>query len=293
MQNTVGNMTRAFLAVIALTCLTALPATAQDCTEWEDKPFWEKVTPEQVQICLDNGARLYSTPSQAITPLHSAVKYSNNPKVIIALLDAGADVNARAPNGRTVYATPLHLAAQHSKTPKVVKILLDAGAEVDALLGTGDWNGTVLRTPLHQAAKHNENAEIITLLLQAGADVNLNENPTFAGLSALNIELSTRIYASGRTAVYFAAKYNKNPKIITALINAGADINTRDSKFKRTPLHLAALWNENPEVVMVLLNAGADGKIKDRDGITAFRIARKNRAVKKSPAYQALKDASK
>ena len=293
MQNTIAQMIRATLAVIALTCLTALPAQAQDCRGWEDKPFWEKVTPEQVQICLDNGARVYSTPSQAITPLHSAVKYSNNPKVIIALLDAGADVNARAPNGRTVSATPLHLAAKHNKNSKVIKILLDAGAEVDALLGTSDWNGTVLRTPLHQAAEHNENAEIITLLLQAGADVNLNENPTFAGLSASNIGLNTRINASGRTAVYFAAKYNKNPEIMTALINAGADINTRDSKFKRTPLHLAALWNENPEVVMVLLNAGADGKIKDRDGITAFSLAKRNRAVKKSPAYQVLEDASR
>ena len=70
------------------------------------------------------------------TPLHWAAAFSPNPAVIAALLDAGADLEARGSWGKM----PLHRAAESNKNPAVIAALLDAGAN------------HVGNTPLHHAA---------------------------------------------------------------------------------------------------------------------------------------------
>ena len=76
-----------------------------------------------------------------------------------ALLDAGADVNARSANDLSVL--PLHsaVAGDHAE---VAALLIDAGADVNARQRHG-W------TPLHGAAQ-NGAAETVERLLAAGAD---------------------------------------------------------------------------------------------------------------------------
>jgi ankyrin repeat protein len=76
-----------------------------------------------------------------------------------ALLDAGADVNARSANDFSVL--PLHsaVAGDHAG---VAAVLIDAGADVNARQRHG-W------TPLHGAAQ-NGAAETVERLLGAGAD---------------------------------------------------------------------------------------------------------------------------
>ena len=54
------------------------------------------------------------------------------PEIITALIDGGADPNARSERGRT----PLHLAAEHNENRGVVEVLLDGGA--DAALRDGE-----------------------------------------------------------------------------------------------------------------------------------------------------------
>jgi len=66
----------------------------------------------------------------------------------------------------------------------------------------------------------------------------------------------------GMTPLMHAAKYNKNPDVITTLLKAGAKIDERD-KYGETPLMYAAEHQENPDVISTLLNAGA--KIDERD----------------------------
>ncbi len=48
---------------------------------------------------------------------------------VAALLDAGADPNARSGDG----STPLHVVAARTENPKVITALLDAGADPNAL----------------------------------------------------------------------------------------------------------------------------------------------------------------
>ena len=66
--------------------------------------------------------------SSARLPLHQAAGHNNNPAVITALLNAGANPNARDKSG----ATPLHWAARFNQQPAVIAALLDAGADTAA-----------------------------------------------------------------------------------------------------------------------------------------------------------------
>ncbi len=192
-------------------------------------------------------------------------------------INNGADVNVASWKNKT----PLHLASWHNKNANIIKALLDAGADVDTTFVIVGWT-VVSRTALHQAAKYNENPEVINLLVQAGADVNLDDYPKN---STTNL--------SGATPLHLAAQYNKNPEVIIALLNAGAEVNARLGISRHTPLHLAAAYNQNSEVIVILLNAGANAKIKNKNRLTAFDLAKNNGAVKKNSAYQALEDASK
>ncbi len=192
------------------------------------------------------------------TPLHDAT-WNQDLKVIMALLDAGADVHAQNKIGRT----PLHHATRN-KNIEVIMALLDAGADVHVGATDGE-------TPLHHAASYNENLKMILALLDAGADINAQTE-------------------NGSSPLKLAAAHNKNPEVILALLDAGADVHARDC-YGNSPLHWAAMWNTNPEVIMILLKAGADGKVKDKYGETAFDLAEANTHIKNSKAYQALNDA--
>ena len=80
--------------------------------------------------------------------------------VFAALLEAGADPNARDKDDRT----PLHSAARSNGNEAVVAALLEAGADPNAR----DKDD---RTPLHSAARSNGNPAVFAALLEAGADL--------------------------------------------------------------------------------------------------------------------------
>lgn len=122
------------------------------------------------------------------TPLHAAASHGQT-DFMIALIDAGADVDAEAIHG----STPLYLAACNNR-PNAVRLLLQAGAEPDVVCGGYTPLATAVDRgytqvvqilldsgaapfisnvagddPLHIAARHG-NVEIAQALLEAGAD---------------------------------------------------------------------------------------------------------------------------
>ena len=103
-----------------------------------------------------------------VTPLHAAAAKNPDPAAIAALLEAGADIDARDESG----ATPLHMAAALNPNPSVIAALLEAGADINASSEDG-------ATPLHWAVFMNPNLAVIAALLEAGADINARSEGGF------------------------------------------------------------------------------------------------------------------
>ena len=284
---------------------------AVSCKGWDTEEYFKTATVEEVTACLDAGVDLKAKDDSGVTPLHRAVKNTEDPAVVEVLLKAGAnmdalDKNSSTPlhfaaenenpavigvlltqgadlNAKTVdNRTPLHNAATNKK-PAVIMVLLDAGADLKAT----DKNGS---TPLHNAAT-NENPAVVKALIDVGADVkDRNKNGstslhTAAGFSESPDVIAVLLAAgadlkatdkNGSTPLHYATKHNQNPDVIAVLLAAGADPKATDIN-KSTPLHLAAKNTENSAVVEMLLNAGADLKARDKDKWMPLHYAAENR----------------
>lgn len=88
------------------------------------------------------------------------------------------------------------------------------------------------------------------------------------------------------TPLSSAAGASSNPEIIDALISLGADISKVVGRNNKTPLIIAAEINPNPEIINSLVQHGADVNYKDLTGRTALEQAIR---FKNSTAIDALK----
>ena len=159
--------------------------------------------------------------------------------------------------------SPLHRAAANSDDPAIIHGLIAAGGDLNARDDRG-W------TPLHEAAYRNENLPILAALIEAGADPNARNDPSSIIFgSNENPGVST---GTGCMPLHMAAGNNKNPDIITALIDAGANP-AEPCDLEWTPLHHAAADNESLAVVLALIDAGADPNARGWYGKTPLHEA--------------------
>lgn len=148
----------------ALVAITILAATVSASTA---QSIFDAITHDdvhQVRALIANGIDVNEVSGLTGTrPLHYAA-YRGNFEIVIELLSAGANPNARSESSKNIRrdgGAPLHLAADGGSI-EVVAALLRAGADPSAKDKSG-W------TPLHYAA-FDGHAEIVTTLLDAGAD---------------------------------------------------------------------------------------------------------------------------
>ena len=127
--------------------------------------FFEKATIKIVQKMLDSGADANAKDEWGFTPLHFAAAFNDDPDIITALIDAGANLNA---HDKEWSATPLHWAAWSNDNPGIIIALVDGGADPNVRDAKDS-------TPLHAAADQSSNPEIIMTLLDSGADVSLRD----------------------------------------------------------------------------------------------------------------------
>ena len=182
-----------------------------------------------------------------------AAAYNENPAVLQAFIDAGADVNAY-----TSYddggVTPLILAAGLNRNPEVARALIAAGADPNAGIEPKYGSGATGPTVLMAAAAYNPNPAVVQALLEAGAEVQA-------------------ITDDGWTALMAAAMDTENPAIVTELLAAGARVDARDRS--GTTALMAATGNRwTPEIVStLLLAAGAELEARNHWGSTALHAA--------------------
>jgi hypothetical protein len=165
------------------------------------------------------------------TALEQAVSHANL-KMVKALLDAGADINAEDRAGRTALMT-----LDEDATPDLVRALLDAGADVKA---RDDEGNSALA---HAAA--GSNAEVVRRLLDAGAKINLRNE-------------------EGRTALMLAAEAGELENV-RALVAAGADYNLKDEE-GQTALDLAREGLHEEVTALLVAHGAVEGdKQKEED----------------------------
>lgn len=121
---------------------------------------------------LDNNAFVDSTDNNNETPLFIVIQSSCNKKIIELLLQSGAKVNLKNPEGKT----PLHFMVTRNN-PCCVKLLLKYKAELNVQDNYG-------MTPLHEAVFYNQSRSV-KILLENGADANIRnkEGKTPLGLA--------------------------------------------------------------------------------------------------------------
>jgi len=142
------------------------------------------------------------------TFLHVAARHRAHANVYLALVDAGADINARDHGGNTplMKAVSQPFLQQQLFALHPVKILLACGA--NASLANADG-----KTPLHMVTCVHK---IASSLVKAHADVNCADN-------------------EGHTVLHYLALEGSDPcqnvkKVLDVLLKAGADVGAQNKK---------------------------------------------------------------
>lgn len=247
---------------------------------------------ETVRALLDRDADPNRTSEYGWTALHWAAVASAGSEddalpVVRALLDKGAELDARsASSNYSTGWTPL-LLALYEKKWRIARFLTELGADVNAQSQPADVDRDDSQrrnfTALMWAVNHGD-AETVTALLAKGARIDAR---TQAGNTALSIAAAgvsapivglllargadvNAANGKGWTSLMFAASENRGPNV-SVLIDGGADVRLR-TKAGSTVLMIAA-ERSSPDVVDALLSRGVDVNAVNDKGSTALMMA--------------------
>ncbi len=128
--------------------------------------------------------------------------------------------------------------------------------------GEGEGGGDV-----HAAAQAKELGQLLIQVIKEGAD-NLEEQVRQLIADGSDVDAQD---GHGNTALMHASSLDR-PEIVEMLLNAGADVNSRNFFYESTALMCAA-ENGRANIVEILLNRGADVNAQDGYGNTALVYA--------------------
>ena len=192
---------------------------------------WAQVAPSPAQIAAYDG-------------LHRAA-HADDAAAIRRLADAGADVNARDPSGRT----PLHVAA-FASNDAALRALAEAGADMNALEGDRYDAVTI-------AAVAND-PDLLSLALELGNRADLVTSP-YDGTALI------------------AASHLGHHEVVRRLIAGGAPLDHVNNLGWTALIEAVILGDGGPDhvaTVKALVAAGADPGLADRNGVTPLEHAR-------------------
>ena len=177
--------------------------------------------------------------------------------IIEALAEAGADVNATDADGNPL----LYHAIVHPRGGYLdVKALIRAGADVNAT----DAEGNTLLS----AAVAKDDLNVIDALIDAGAGQDAICNAIAVG----DIQRVRQLIGTGTDAnadcsegpILYTAIREREPEIVRFLVDAGADVNARNSS--GDPLLGGAVISGEIEIARILVDAGADVNARSSRG---------------------------
>ena len=210
--------------------------------QFDDPEFWRSASAEDMKSVMDDWRNVENADGE-FTPLHYAVLYEAKPELVVALLDHGADVNARYDNRFSRFDgwTPLHLTIFRRIDDSVIaETLLDRGADIEARGASG-------ATPLHTAALYGD-ISVSATLLKRGADINAKAGGEEFDHS--DYDLGTPLHLAARSSEYlytdihgtlldlYPIVIEYKPVVVEALLAHGARTDLEDDR-GYTPLHWA------------------------------------------------------
>jgi ankyrin repeat protein len=257
--------------------------------------------PATVRLLLERGADVNAKDASGNTALLAAStprtwnaeadEVARRLQVVRALLDKGADIEARLQSMQTWQPTALLQAIDGHLAP-VAQLLIERGADVNAQ--TGDTGGDQRNLSALMRAAREGLADVVGALLTKGAAVDARNQVGNTALmeAALNFQRSNpvpevaRVLLAGgadvnaanielHTALMFAARsrYYVDIDFVRHLLDHGARLNAVDQSGK-TALMLAAESGQH-EIARELIGRGANLSQTDHDGQSALMIATK------------------
>ncbi|KAF5630255.1 ankyrin protein [Fusarium tjaetaba] len=235
----------------------------------------EKGHEKVIELLLKRGANPKVKDYWTQTPLHLAAEKEGSEVTMKALLEFGADINARDASGRI----PLFSAVECA-TVDEIRFLLSQGADATAEDKKGE-------TCLHQAMNRGKLAfEIVRLLLENGTRpdarnrfgetclhtfARCGENIPSGDLVQLVASRGTDINAkddSGNTPLHLITARRAIKALSTFVLQPGLNLNARTHRGK-TPLHVAASLSP-PEIdeLDILIGNGAAINSMDNESKT-------------------------
>ena len=204
-------------------------------------------SPRMVRAILDLGADVNATNAVGVTAL---LRGAANPEMVRLLLEHGAQPDTASALGHT----PLMLASRSPRATESVRLLLARGADVRA---TSRHGATAL-----MAAVSAMNGAVARWLMEAGADVNASPMPASPGVDP--------IWGGIRTPLMWAA-YRGDLGLAKDLLDHGAKAD-QVIPFGSALTHAA--WRGDAAMARFLVERGADVRaVEPFSGYTALHWA--------------------
>ncbi len=212
-----------------------------------------------------SGADILSTDVKGRSPLILAARHNTSSEVITELLLQGAQVNKGYENSEGEWLTELMEAAKYNSNPQVITALVKGGSDINAVFDNG-----CSFSALMWAAVYNSSLEVITELLHSGAQLkarNFHIKKVYSLIKNSRVKdllikagvllfppvlksenLTTPKENYNITPLIWVAENCDNPKIISQVIEVGAQVNLA-KEVQALNTYIDAYDNLNNEVL--------------------------------------------